>query len=113
MRDQIDQRTFSGTARTDYCQDFSRIYFQVDVRQRLARRPIFFVVSKTHIFELNGFRKLRQWQRFGLLGHRVSRVHELEQLLRCAKGLLEAVVEHGELADRVVQTKNQRDESAE
>ena len=57
-RNQVHQRAFSRAARSNYRQNFSRLHFQINAAQDLARlRCHCSVVGKADIFKANDFAK--------------------------------------------------------
>ncbi len=102
----MDESAFSGATGTDDGENLSSLYFKIDVTQDLAGVVAIGLVRKIHALESNAFREARKRFRAGLLRHDIFGVHKGEELRRCTQRLLEAVVEDGKLAHRVIHAED-------
>src|ERR1035437_2875179 len=111
-RDEIDEGGLPCPAGTDQRKNFAGIYLQVDVVQDLV---LAFLgrVREADILEADGRVKAPQRERVVLFLDVVFDVEEAEDGHGRAHGLLEAVVEVGEFAHRIVEPEEQEDERAE
>ena len=110
---QVNQRALAGAAGTNDGENFAALHFEIDAAQDLARVVAVGLVGKADSFEPNALGKLRKSLGAGLFEDDVFRVHELEELRGCAQGLLEAVIEDGKLANRIVEGEDRSDEGDE
>src|SRR5271156_904015 len=108
-RNQIHQRRFSGTTRSDKRNHLAWLHRQIDAVQNLLRLSLA-LIRKAHILKSNPFLETLQHERALLLLHIIRRIHELEDLFARAQRLLKAVVKGGELPHRVVQGKHRNQE---
>src|SRR5262249_28310657 len=109
---QGDQRALARSARPDQGEDFAGFGFQIDAVQNLALEA-FRLVAETDVLEGDLFGERRQSHGAGPLAHFVRGIHEAEYFRRRADRPLEAVVEEGELADRIVELEDGNDENDE
>ena len=58
--DQIDDRCFSCSGRTDQCDRLTRLYRKADIGKHLCLRRCSFVVSKIHMGKLDASLNIRQ-----------------------------------------------------
>src|SRR3954462_11986774 len=82
------------------------MHFQIDSPQDLTRVITVGSIRKANVRKPNSVRETRKWLCAGLLEDDILGVHELKKLGRCTQRLLEAVVKHCELTDRVVHAKD-------
>ncbi len=111
-RNQVDQRGFSRAAGAYERQHFAGLDFEIDVVQNLVF-AFFSRVGKAYVLKWNGVLKALQHGGVRLFLYVVFGVKEGEDRHGSAHRLLEAVVEVGELAHRIVELEEQDDESAE
>ena len=105
-RKQVDQSALSGSTGTDDGENLSSLYFKIDVTQDLAGVVAIGLIGKIHVFEADAFGEPGKRFRARLLRHDVFGVHKCEELRRRAQRLLEAVVEDGKLAYRVIHAED-------
>ena len=111
-RNEVDQRGFARAAGADKRQHFAGVHLEIDVMQNLMLA--FFGASRRSPHSQTGrIVEAMQASRRGPFLHVVLGIEEGEDGRRCAHGLLEAVVEVGELAHRIVELEEQDDEGAE
>src|SRR5271156_788738 len=104
----MHQRALACAARSHHREDLTGVNFEIDVAQNLA--PFAFgLIRKADLFKPDAARKRRQRLSSGLLFYIVIRIHKLEDLGRCAQGLLEIIVEQSELSHRIVEFENSDD----
>ena len=111
-RNQVGQGGLAGSAGADQRQHFAGPHLQVDVVQNLVL-AFFRRVGKAHIFKADVALEFLQRDSVRPLLHVVLGVKEAEDRNGCTHGLLEAVVEVGELAHRIVELEEQDNKCAE
>ena len=111
-RNQIHERRLAGSAGTDQRQHFAGLDAQIYVVQNLV---LAFLggVGEAHILKSDGILEALEHDGVRPLLHVVLGVEEAEDGGGCAHGLLEAVVEVGELAHRIVKLEQRQDEGGE
>src|ERR1700721_1938843 len=79
--------------------------FESDIVQHASVRALA-AIGEAHVIELDGIRESRQAPGMRLLADIVFHIDELEDFAGSAEGLLEIIVEQGELADRIVEAEH-------
>src|SRR6185437_6666640 len=102
---QVHQRALAGAAGADHRQHLPGVDRQVNVTQYVAGFAIG-TVGETDVLEADAIAEVRQGTGSRLLQDRILLAHEIEYGSGSAQGLLEIVVEHGELAHRLVKFVN-------
>src|SRR5208337_5039570 len=105
-RNQIDQRGLARAAGPDQGEHFAGVHFKIDVMKNLVL-ALFAGVGESYVLKLDGLAKVREGGGMRPLFHIVFGVKEGEDGCGSAQGLLKAVVEKGEAAQRVVEFEEQ------
>ena len=111
-RNEVHERRFACAAGTDERENFAGADFKINIVQDLML-ALFGGVREANILKLDGLRKALQRDCARAFLHIVLGVEEGEDGRRCAHGLLEAVVEGCEFADRIVELEEGDDEGNE
>src|SRR5262249_22054308 len=90
-RDEIRQRGFAGSARTDQSDELPGLYLKLNAVQSKALGGA--RITKHYIFEQDRLLKLREPDRLRTLLHLLVAIEILEHLLRSTQRLLEDVVD--------------------